>query len=127
MQPILERALEYVESLPSAEDIERDFELKAEYVRFAAELPTCTPEEIRAKVRHAVEVRRGSADLVLFTSNTINPDGPADTFSLRTADSQAAAPAAESEDGRRRSALAFFSDFGKKCAIVVFTNFFYIL
>jgi hypothetical protein len=40
------------------------------------ELPVCTPAEIRAKVRHAVEVCRGNADLVLFTGNTINPDVP---------------------------------------------------
>lgn len=40
------------------------------------ELPRCTPDEIRAKVRHAIEVCRGNADLVLFTANTINPDVP---------------------------------------------------
>lgn len=40
------------------------------------ELPCCTPEEIRARVRHAVEVCRGNASLVLFTANTINPDIP---------------------------------------------------
>jgi len=40
------------------------------------ELPRCTPEEIRAKVRHAVDVCRGNAGLVLFTANTINPDVP---------------------------------------------------
>ena len=40
------------------------------------ELPFCTPEQIRAKVRHAIEVCRGNADLVLFTGNTINPDVP---------------------------------------------------
>jgi uroporphyrinogen decarboxylase len=40
------------------------------------ELPVCSPEEIRRKVRHAIEVCRGRADLVLFTSNTINPDVP---------------------------------------------------
>jgi len=36
------------------------------------ELPFCTPDEIRAKVRHAVEVCQGNADLVMFTGNTIN-------------------------------------------------------
>jgi uroporphyrinogen-III decarboxylase len=40
------------------------------------ELPVCTPGQIRAKVRRAVEVCRGNAHLVLFTSNTINPDVP---------------------------------------------------
>ena len=40
------------------------------------ELPVCTPEEIQSKVRHAVEVCKGNASLVLFTSNTINPDVP---------------------------------------------------
>lgn len=40
------------------------------------ELPVCTPEQVRQKVRHAVEVCKGNADLVLFTSNTINPDVP---------------------------------------------------
>jgi hypothetical protein len=40
------------------------------------ELPRCTPDQIRAKVRHAVDVCRGQADLVLFTANTINPDVP---------------------------------------------------
>ena len=40
------------------------------------ELPCGTPEQIRAKVRHAIEVCRGRADLALFTSNTINPDVP---------------------------------------------------
>ncbi len=40
------------------------------------ELPMCTPREIRAKVRHAIEVCRGNANLVVFTSNTMNPDVP---------------------------------------------------
>ena len=40
------------------------------------ELPFCTPDEIRDKVRHAIDVCRGSADLVMFTGNTINPDVP---------------------------------------------------
>ncbi len=40
------------------------------------ELPFCTPDQIRAKVRHAIQVCRGQADLVLFTGNTINPDIP---------------------------------------------------
>lgn len=40
------------------------------------ELPVCTPAEIRAKVRHAIEVCRGNANLVMFTGNTINPDVP---------------------------------------------------
>ncbi len=40
------------------------------------ELPRCTPAEIRQKVRHAVDVCQGRANLVLFTGNTINPDVP---------------------------------------------------
>jgi hypothetical protein len=40
------------------------------------ELPVCTPAEIRAKVRHAIDMCRGNARLALFTSNTINPDVP---------------------------------------------------
>jgi len=40
------------------------------------ELPVCTPEQVRRKVREAVELCRGKAHLVLFTSNTINPDVP---------------------------------------------------
>ena len=44
------------------------------------ELPVCTPEEITAKVRHAIEVCKGKASLVLFTANTINPDVPLDNI-----------------------------------------------
>jgi len=40
------------------------------------ELPVCAPKEVRDKVRHAIDVCRGRADLVMFTSNTINPDVP---------------------------------------------------
>ena len=40
------------------------------------ELPVCSPEEIAAKVRRAIDVCRGQASLVLFTGNTINPDVP---------------------------------------------------
>jgi hypothetical protein len=40
------------------------------------ELPVCTPGQIKEKVRRAVDVCRGNADLALFTSNTINPDVP---------------------------------------------------
>ena len=40
------------------------------------ELPVCTPTQIKRKVRHAIDVSRGNADLVLFTGNTINPDIP---------------------------------------------------
>ncbi|MFO7955591.1 MAG: uroporphyrinogen decarboxylase family protein [Candidatus Brocadiia bacterium] len=40
------------------------------------ELPVCTPREIKEKVRRAVEVCEGRASLVMFTSNTINPDVP---------------------------------------------------
>ncbi len=41
------------------------------------ELPVCTPEEVRAKTRHAIDVcRESGAALCLFTANTINPDVP---------------------------------------------------
>ena len=40
------------------------------------ELPVLTPEEITAKVHHAVDLCKGNASLVLFTANTINPDVP---------------------------------------------------
>ena len=40
------------------------------------ELPVCTPEQVEAKVREAIEVCRDNAALVLFTGNTINPDVP---------------------------------------------------
>ena len=40
------------------------------------ELPSCFPNEVRAKVQHAIKVCSGQADLVLFTANTINPDVP---------------------------------------------------
>jgi len=40
------------------------------------ELPRCTPAQIRAIVRHAIEVCRDNADLVIFHANTINPDVP---------------------------------------------------
>jgi len=40
------------------------------------ELPVCTPQEVKEKVRRAVEICDGQAFLVMFTSNTINPDVP---------------------------------------------------
>jgi len=40
------------------------------------ELPVFTPEQVRARVRQAVEICKDEADLVFFTSNTINPDVP---------------------------------------------------
>jgi len=40
------------------------------------ELPVYTPEQVKAKVRHAIEVCRGKASLIMFTANTINPDVP---------------------------------------------------
>ena len=40
------------------------------------ELPVLTPEEITARVHHAIDVCKGKASLVLFTANTINPDVP---------------------------------------------------
>ena len=44
------------------------------------ELPVCSPSEIRHRVRHAIDVCRGNAQLVLFTGNTINPDVPLDNI-----------------------------------------------
>ncbi len=40
------------------------------------QLPVCSPAEIRSLVRRAIDDCRGRAHLVLFTSNTINPDVP---------------------------------------------------
>ncbi len=40
------------------------------------ELPVYTPAQVRARVREAIAICRGQAGLVLFTSNTINPDVP---------------------------------------------------
>jgi len=45
-----------------------------------SELPVYTPGQIKRKVWDAVEMCRGSADLVLFTSNTINPDVPVENI-----------------------------------------------
>jgi len=45
-----------------------------------SELPVCTPDQIREKVRHAIDICRGNADLVMFTANTINPDVPLDNI-----------------------------------------------
>lgn len=40
------------------------------------ELPVLPADEIKRRIRHAVEVCRGNARLVIFTANTINPDIP---------------------------------------------------
>lgn len=40
------------------------------------ELPVCSAEQVRRKVRRAQNVSRGKASLVMFTANTINPDVP---------------------------------------------------
>jgi len=40
------------------------------------ELPRYTAEQVRARVREAIEICRGQAHLVMFTSNTICPDVP---------------------------------------------------
>jgi hypothetical protein len=40
------------------------------------ELPVLTPAQVRARVRQAIDICRGNAHLVMFTSNTINPDVP---------------------------------------------------
>ena len=49
-------------------------------------LPHGTPEEVRREVHRAVDLCRGKASLVLFTSNTINPDVPlANILAMRQA------------------------------------------
>jgi hypothetical protein len=48
------------------------------------ELPFCKPDEIRRKVRRAIEICKGRARLVLFTSNTINPDIPLENIRAMT-------------------------------------------
>ncbi|MDR1947785.1 MAG: hypothetical protein LBQ38_00150 [Spirochaetaceae bacterium] len=40
------------------------------------ELPVLSPAEIRRRVKEVVQLCKGRANLVLFTSNTINPDIP---------------------------------------------------
>jgi uroporphyrinogen decarboxylase len=40
------------------------------------QLPVLSADEVQAEVRRAIDVCRGRASLVLFTSNTINPDVP---------------------------------------------------
>jgi hypothetical protein len=45
-------------------------------IAVTTELPALSPSEIRKRVRNAINVCEGNADLVLFTSNTINPDIP---------------------------------------------------
>ena len=45
-------------------------------VSVTSELPVCSPEEIKNKVKHSIEICRNNADLVLLTSNTVNPDVP---------------------------------------------------
>lgn len=39
-----------------------------------------TPDEVRRKVREAIDICRDTASLVLFTSNTINPDVPVENI-----------------------------------------------
>ena len=41
-----------------------------------SELPVLSPEEIKDKIKDAIEICKNNANLVLFTSNTINPDVP---------------------------------------------------
>ena len=41
-----------------------------------SELPVLSPDGVKDRVREAIGICRGNADLVLFTSNTINPDVP---------------------------------------------------
>ncbi|HEY3397265.1 MAG TPA: uroporphyrinogen decarboxylase family protein [Armatimonadota bacterium] len=40
------------------------------------ELPVWTPDQVYAAVKHAINISRDQARLVLFTANTINPDVP---------------------------------------------------
>jgi hypothetical protein len=40
------------------------------------ELPVFSPPEVKRRVKEAIQLCRGNARLVLFTSNTINPDIP---------------------------------------------------
>ena len=44
------------------------------------ELPVLSPDEIRRRTRHAIDVCRDQADLILFTANTITPDIPMDNL-----------------------------------------------
>lgn len=45
-------------------------------IAVTTELPVLSADAIRARVRNAIEVCEGNADLALFTGNTINPDVP---------------------------------------------------
>jgi len=45
-------------------------------ISVTTELPCLTPDEVRGRVKNAIDVCAGNADLVLFTANTINPDVP---------------------------------------------------
>lgn len=50
------------------------------------ELPALRPSEIKRRVRESIEICRGQASLLLFTSNTINPDVPLENiFAMREA------------------------------------------
>jgi len=72
-QPECGMTIEYVASLRT-----RDGEPLLIFGPLAVttELPICTGEQVRRKTRHAIDVCRGEAHLVLFTANTINPDVP---------------------------------------------------
>lgn len=45
-------------------------------IAVTTELPFCTPGQIKEKVRHAIDVCRERASLVMFTGNTLCPDVP---------------------------------------------------
>lgn len=45
-------------------------------VSTTTELPILTPGQIKERVRYNIELCRGNADLVLFTSSSMNPDVP---------------------------------------------------
>jgi len=49
-------------------------------ISVTTELPALSPDQLRERVRHAIDVCRGQAGLCLFTADTINPDCPAENI-----------------------------------------------
>ena len=49
-------------------------------ISVTTELPVLTPDELRGRVRNAIDVCRDRAGLCLFTANTINPDCPPESI-----------------------------------------------
>lgn len=70
---------------------------------FAGQTPDRTPKAIRRKVRHAIDVCRGKAHLVLFTANTINPDIPLANIKAMYAEALSPGPARHE---KRRQVMA---------------------